>query len=102
MSDSRISDKLDTTSDQEFVVGTSLSMNQASPQNSNFRKHKFDSTEHTNANIGYATPIPTNLNDNSNNYRTGTATPVKSIGYKNSRPGSEVFRLGNGIQIQQP
>jgi hypothetical protein len=101
MSDSRISDKLDTTSDQEFVVGTSLSMNQASPQHSNFRKYKFDSTEHSNANIGYATPIPTILNDN-NNYRTGTATPVKSNGYKNSRPGSEVFRLGNGIQIQQP
>jgi len=104
MSDSRISDKLDTTSDQEFVVGTSLSMNRASPQHSSFRKNMFDSTEHSNANIGYATPIPTIVNNNNKNYPTGTATPVQNIGYSKaeSRPGSEVFRLGNGIQIQQP
>ena len=99
MSNSRISDKLDTTSDQEFVVGTSLSMNRGSPQ----RKNMFDKTEHSNANIGYATPIPTIVKDNKS-YRTGTATPVQSIGYSRgeTRPGSEVFRLGNGIQIQQP
>jgi len=106
MSDSRISDKLDTTSDQEFMVGTSLSMNQASPQHLNFGRNKFDSTEHSSANIGYATPIPKIAKDN-NSYRTGTATPVKNNGYsradqQSSRPGSEVFRLGNGIQIQQP
>jgi len=97
ISDSRISDKLDTTSDQEFVVGTSLSMNQGSPQ------HTYDSTTRSNANTGYATPIPSIVKDNSN-YRTGTATPVKNrVSQQNSRPsGSEVFRLGNGIQIQQP
>eukprot|EP00090_Calanus_glacialis_P015199 TRINITY_DN24050_c0_g1_i1.p1 TRINITY_DN24050_c0_g1~~TRINITY_DN24050_c0_g1_i1.p1 ORF type:complete len:2302 (-),score=417.30 TRINITY_DN24050_c0_g1_i1:127-7032(-) len=97
MSDSRISDKLDTTSDQEFVVGTSLSMNRASPN---------DSTKHSNTNIGYATPIP-NIGKDNNSYRTGTATPVKNSGYsragqQSSRSGSEVFRLGSGIQIQQP
>jgi len=104
-SNSRISDKLDTTSDTEFVVGTSLSMNQGSRKI--FGRNTYDSTERSNANIGYATPVSTIVKDNGG-YRTGTATPVKNNGYGSGSQqstrtsGSEVFRLGNGIQIQQP
>merc|ERR550539_807145 len=83
--DYRISDRLDFTSDNEFVVGTSLSMNQGSfqPQNSN--------PGHFNSGVGFATPVP-GLSGQTN-IRSGTASSLR---------GSEVFRLGSGVQIQQP
>ena len=86
----RISDRLDFTSDNEFVVGTSLSMNQGGafqPQNS-----KFGQTGgNFNSGVGFATAVPALSAQPS--IRTGTATPIR---------GSEVFRLGSGVQIQQP
>ena len=97
--DYQLSDRLDFTSDNEFVVGTSLSMNQGSfqPQNSRLSQTGVGglSPGHFNSAVGFATPVPALTS-----VRAGTASPVLASG--SSLRGSEVFRLGSGVQIQQP
>jgi hypothetical protein len=101
---SRLSEVLDTTSDQEFLVSSSMAMQGGSqalppPGSGHGSVTIFD----TNTNVG------TNTNNNQfkrvsdardglsytsfgGGYNAGTATPVH---------GAEVFRLGSGVQVQQ-
>jgi len=98
--DYKISDRLDFTSDNEFVVGTSLSMNQGSfqPQSSKPSQSTGVSGGNFNSGVGFATPLP--ALPAPTNIRSGTASPVLTSA--SSLRGSEVFRLGSGVQIQQP
>ena len=102
---SRLSEVLDTTSDQEFLVSSSMAMQGGSqalppPGSGHGSVTIFD----TSTNVG------TNTNNNNQfkrvsdardglsytsfggGYNAGTATPVH---------GAEVFRLGSGVQVQQ-
>ena len=66
---SKISDRLDFTSDDEFLVGTSLTMGQGGH--------------------GSAAPVP-------------SSDLGLRAGQQSAARGSEVFRLGSGVQIQRP
>ena len=102
-SGSRISDRLDFTSDNEFVVGTTLTARKTETQNYGGSESlsSFNSGVRTfggslsgfDSGIGYATPVPRHSSDLG---LRGSASPLVT-----SR-GSEVFRLGSGIQLQQP
>jgi len=102
-SDYKLSDRLDFTSDNEFVVGASLAMNQASPKSP---KNDFSQ----NFGVGFATPLPSSGHSSEHGL-----TQVHSIGDglssgsdfvsqrgSNVDRGSEVFRLGSGVQLQNP
>ena len=82
---SRISEVLDTTSDQEFLVSTSMAMQGGSqaqpPPGAGYGSVTvFDRDTGTRAGQSYSS------------FTSGTATPVH---------GAEVFRLGSGVQLQQ-
>ena len=80
--DYKISDRLDFTSDNQFHVGTSLSMSQ--PQSNSFG---FNSG---NTGLGLATAVPR------------VSSPISVTSAPSLSRGSEVFRLGSGVHIQQP
>ena len=112
-SGSRISDRLDFTSDNEFVVGTTLTARNTetnnyggseslSSFNSGVRSYGGgDSVSSYDSGIGYATPVPRHSSDLGLGGSLGTASPL-SLGSGVTSRGSEVFRLGSGIQIQRP
>ena len=112
-SGSRISDRLDFTSDNEFVVGTTLTARNTETRNyggseslSSFNSGVQtygggDSLSSFDSGIGYATPVPRHSSDLGLRGSQGTASPL-SLGSGVTSRGSEVFRLNSGIQIQQP
>ena len=106
-SDYKLSDRLDFTSDNEFVVGASLAMNQASPQTpkSSFRQAS------QNYGVGFATPMPSSVHSSDhgltqvpsiNGQALSSGTDHVSRHGSTVNRGSEVFRLGSGVQLQQP
>ena len=112
-SGSRISDRLDFTSDNEFVVGTTLTARNTETKNYGGSESlsKFNSGVRSfgggeslssfDSGVGYATPVPRHSSDLGLRVPLGTASPLSLVSGVTSR-GSEVFRLGSGIQIQQP
>ena len=96
-SGSRISDRLDFTSDNEFVVGTTLTAKNTETQNYG----ASESLSGFNSGIGLATPVPRHSSDLGLRRSSGAASAL-NLGSGGASRGSEVFRLGSGIQIQQP
>ena len=100
--DYKISDRLDFTSDNEFVVGTSLSMNQgASPQSNN--NYGF------NSGVGLATAITPRAASSQLSPISVTPAPalspslhLHSTPTSSSSRGAEVFHLNSGVHVQQP
>ena len=105
---SRIADRLDTTSDQEFLVSTNLAMQSSGkalppsnlgqgrvtvldrlPGSRPAKQSHYSSF----GSSGYSSDS-SSKSGFSSGYNSGTATPVLQ--------GAEVFRLGSGVQVHQP
>ena len=100
---SRLSEVLDTTSDQEFLVSSSMAMQGGSqalppPGAGHGSVTIFDTSTNLDNNNNNQFKRVSNARDGlsytsfGGGYNAGTATPVH---------GAEVFRLGSGVQMQQ-
>ena len=99
---SRLSDVVDTTSDQEFLVSSSMAMQGGSqalppPGAGHGSVTVFDTNTHVGAGRNTFNRVSNSRDGVSyssfgGGYNAGTATPLH---------GAEVFRLGSGVQVQQ-
>ena len=96
----KISDRLDFTSDNEFVVSTSMSMNQAGPSSPKYNINNQLQSSNRDTGYGFVTPVPSS-SIGIGGFSGGSGTAASS-GTISPRRGSDVFHLGSGVQIQQP
>ena len=99
---SRLSEVVDTTSDQEFLVSSSMAMQGGSqalppPGAGHGSVTVFDTNTHVGAGRNTFNRVSNSRDGVSyssfgGGYNAGTATPLH---------GAEVFRLGSGVQVQQ-